>query len=158
MCICVGDGCLALLFRTVIVMNRTFGPEHRLHNGRDYSRVFHCQQKAAGRHIVVLVRPRDKRESACARLGVMISAKTARSSVRRHQLKRWIRECFRQEYKEQLHGYDVVVLFRNDPPVDAHEKLIQEIRLLVPKALAATPQVGARKKFSGTRNKSKVTP
>jgi ribonuclease P protein component len=126
------------------MIDSTFGPEHRLHDNRDYSRVFHRQQKAAGRHVVILLRPRERREAPHARLGVMISAKTAPLSVRRHQLKRWVRELFRLNFKDQLIGHDVVVLFRQDPPVDAQIALAQEIRQLIPKALAATAHPGTR--------------
>lgn len=126
-------------------MDASFGPEHRLHDGRDYSRVFNRQQKAAGRHLVVLVRPRSPKESPHGRLGVMIAVKTADSAVRRHQLKRWVRELFRRELKSAAAGFDVVVLFRNDPPADAHQMLDQEIRHLLPKAIASAAQPGPRR-------------
>lgn len=126
-------------------MDSRFGPEHRLHDGRDYSRVFNRQQKAAGRHVVVLVRPRSSKEPPHGRLGVMIAAKTADSAVRRHQLKRWVRELFRRELKVAANGFDVVVLFRNDPPPDAHAVLDQELRHLLPKAIASTAQPAPRR-------------
>lgn len=126
-------------------MDARFGPEHRLHDGRDYSRVFNRQQKAAGRHVVVLVRPRSAKEPPHGRLGVMVAAKTADSAVRRHQLKRWVREVFRRELKSTAAGFDVVVLFRSDPPADAHQALDQEIRHLLPKAIAAAAQPGPRR-------------
>ena len=126
-------------------MDVTFGPEHRLHDGRDYSRVFNRQQKAAGRHVVVLVRPRSPSERPHGRIGVMIAVKTARLAVRRHQLKRWVRELFRHELKSAAVGFDVVVLFRSDPPPDAHQLLNQEIRALLPKALATSAQPGPRR-------------
>jgi ribonuclease P protein component len=126
-------------------MDACFGPEHRLHDGRDYSRVFNRQQKAAGRHTVVLVRPRSPKEAPEGRVGVMIATKTARSAVRRHQLKRWVRELFRRELKTTAAGFDVVVLFRSDPPAEAHPALDQELRYLLPKAIAATAQPGPRR-------------
>ena len=126
-------------------MDVTFGPEHRLHDGRDYSRVFNRQQKAAGRHVVVLVRPRSPSEGPHGRIGVMIAVKTARLAVRRHQLKRWVRELFRRELKSATVGFDVVVLFRSDPPPDAHQLLDQEIRSLLPKALTTNAQPGPRR-------------
>ena len=133
-------------------MDSTFGPEHRLHDNRDYSRIFHRQQKAAGRHLVVLLRPRDRREAPHARIGVMISAKTAPLSVRRHQLKRWVREAFRQHLKALLLGHDVVVLFRNNPPTDAHAIIDAELRYLVPKALIVAASPGSHKR---TNNESR---
>lgn len=126
-------------------MNASFGPEHRLHNGRDYSRVFNRQQKAAGRHVVVLVRPRSPKESSEGRVGVMVAVKTASLAVRRHQLKRWVRELFRRELKIVAAGHDVVVLFRNDPPADAHVVIDQEIRHLLPKAITSAAQPGPRR-------------
>lgn len=128
--------------------NGTFGPEHRLHSNRDYGRVFHRQQKAAGRHTVVLLTARSRRSGTGApqvgRLGVMIGAKAVKTAVRRHQLKRWMRELFRTRLKATLVGHDCVVLFRNDPPADCHAKLDEEIVGLVAKALTATAQPGQR--------------
>ena len=126
-------------------MNASFGSEHRLHDGRDYSRVFNRQQKAAGRHVVVLVRPRSPKESPEGRVGVMVAVKTASLAVRRHQLKRWVRELFRRELKTVAAGHDVVVLFRNDPPADAHVVIDQEIRHLLPKAITSAAQPGPRR-------------
>lgn len=126
-------------------MDASFGPQHRLHDNRDYSRVFNRQQKAAGRHVVVLVRPRSPKEPPEGRIGVMVATKTARLSVRRHQLKRWVRELFRRELKAIASGHDVVVLFRNDPPAEAHAVIDQEIRHLLPKAIQGAAQPGARR-------------
>lgn len=126
-------------------MDASFGPEHRLHDNRDYSRVFNRQQKAAGRHVVILVRPRSTKEAPQGRIGVMVATKTARLSVRRHQLKRWVRELFRRELKLAAAGHDVVVLFRSDPPADAHFVIDQEIRHLLPKAIQAVAQPGSRR-------------
>jgi ribonuclease P protein component len=132
-------------------MDGTFGPGHRLHDNRDYSRVFNRQQKAAGRFVVVLVRPRDRKAGTAGRVGVMIAVKTAAAAVRRHQLKRWVRELFRLQLKGVLAGHDTVVLFRRDPPVDAHAELDREILALVPKALAAQPQPIQGRGHSGGR-------
>jgi ribonuclease P protein component len=132
-------------------MDAHFGPEHRLHNNRDYGRIFNRNQKAAGKHVVLLLRPRDKREANDARLGVMISTKTASAAVRRHQLKRWVRELFRTTWKERLRGFDLVVLFRQDPPADGHLLLNQELEHVLMRAMTATPQ--PRKKTNGN-NKS----
>jgi ribonuclease P protein component len=125
-------------------MDQRFPPAHRLHDGRDYSRVFNRQQKAAGRHVVVLLRPRDH-GAAAARLGIMIAAKTVKTAVRRHQLKRWVRELFRTDLAHQTAGHDVVVLFRSDPPEEGHAGLADEIRSLAARALtqrAAGPNGG----------------
>jgi ribonuclease P protein component len=119
-----------------------FPPEARLRTNRDFTRVFNRQQKAAGRHVVALVRPHDPRHPRPPRLGIMIAVKTARLAVRRHQLKRWVRESFRLHLRPLLAGHDLVVLFRSDPPDDAeaHRRLAEELAGLVPKAVRAAPQ------------------
>lgn len=127
-------------------MDGSFTPAMRLHDGRDYGRVFNRQQKAAGRHVVVLVRPRDRRDGATGRIGVMVAVKTVPLAVRRHQLKRWVRELFRLRLKATLHGHDAVVLFRSDPPADGHAALDQEIELLAAKALAMPPVAGGQRR------------
>lgn len=112
-----------------------FPPAARLHDQRDYGRVFGRQQKAAGPHAVVLVMPRRGR----ARLGVMVAVKTARLAVRRHQLKRWVRERFRCAWQHAHPGLDMVVLMHRDPPGLGHAQLIDELDRLLAKALTAAP-------------------
>jgi ribonuclease P protein component len=129
--------------------DQSWGASHRLHSNRDYGRAFHRQQKAAGRMTVVLLSPRRNRADGRpseARLGVMVAAKTVKTAVRRHQLKRWVRELVRTRLQSTLLGWDTVVLFRQDPPdaPDAHRRLDDEIVSLVTKALAAKPQPGSR--------------
>lgn len=124
---------------------QAFPPDRRLHSNRDYGRVFHRQQKAAGRHVVVLLHPRHRRAPPQARLGVMISAKAVKTAVRRHQLKRWVRELFRLRLAASLPAVDLVVMFRCDPQgEDAHPRLDDEILSLLPRALAAQPKPGRR--------------
>jgi ribonuclease P protein component len=122
----------------------TFAPAHRLHSNRDYGRIFHRQQKAAGRFTVVLVMPRHRKQPQAARIGIMVGAKAVKTAVRRHQLKRWVRELFRTRLKTVLAGHDCIVLFRSDPPEDAHRRLDEEIAALVAKALIATATPGQR--------------
>ena len=77
--------------------------------------------------------------------------KVHKRAVRRHQLKRWVREWFRRNGKEPAHGFDMVVLFRADPPKDGHQLLDKELKRLLQKALQAQPDPGkgrGRKKAS----------
>lgn len=122
---------------------QTFRPDQRFHHGRDFGRAFKRQQKAAGRHVVLLLASRG-RHDAQARLGIMVSTKTAPLAVRRHQLKRWVRELFRTRLCHLLVGHDAVVLFRANPPENGHQQLDEELLALVPKALAAKPDASAR--------------
>ena len=116
----------------------SFPPAARLHDARDYNRVFNRQQKAAGRWSVLLLRPHGRPAS---RLGIMVSTKVAKRAVRRHQLKRWVRELFRTRLRPLLPGCDCVVLLRADPTgADDHRQLDAELLRLAPLALAARPQ------------------
>lgn len=124
--------------------DQSFPPGRRLHSNRDYGRVFHRQQKAAGRHAVVLVMPRHRKQPQESRLGIMISAKAVKTAVRRHQLKRWVRELFRTRLASVLAAHDCVILFRSDPPEDSHTRLDDEISGLVAKALLAQASPGSR--------------
>jgi ribonuclease P protein component len=132
-------------------VDESFRPEQRFHDGRDYGRVFYRQQKAAGRWLVVLVSPRPKRGPRRSRLGIMVSAKVAKKAVRRHQLKRWVREFFRTEGQHLVHGHDCCVLFRSDPPEDAHSQVDAELRRLMPKALVAEAKPGTGRGRRGRR-------
>jgi ribonuclease P protein component len=127
----------------------TFPPAARLHDQRDYSRVFNRQQKHGASHVVALLRPRAPGEAACGRLGVMVSTKVAARAVRRHQLKRWVRELFRRELAPGLAGWDLVILFRRDPPPDGHQQLDGEVREAIAKARAHAPGSGGGRRPRG---------
>jgi len=129
----------------VAKLDQGFPPAARLHDNRDYSRVFHRQQKAAAKQVVLLLRPRYPKEAQRGRLGVMIGTKVAPLSVRRHQLKRWVREWYRLGQQERLRGFDCVVMFRADPPAEGHAALCADLSSLAAKALAAKPQPEARR-------------
>ena len=129
-----------------VVFDQSFPPSQRLHDRGDYGRVFHRRQQASGRWVSVLLAPRPKRGPRRARLGIMVGTKVHKRAVRRHELKRWVRECFRRELKGPLHGYDAVVLFRRDPPEDGHADLDAEIRRLLARALQATPKPRSRRR------------
>jgi ribonuclease P protein component len=118
-------------------------PAARLHHGGQFSRVFNHQQKAAGRHLVVLVRSRHPKGPQRPRLGLMVPVKAIKLAVRRHQVKRWIRELFRLRLQDILGPHDLVVLLRADPPAEnGHAVIDAELLSLLPRALAAKPQTG----------------
>ncbi len=117
--------------------DESFPPSMRFHHGRDYGRIMHRQQKAAGKHAVVLVALRRGVDPG-PRLGIMVSTKVADTAVRRHQLKRWIREQFRRTLRHRAGNHDIVVLMRRDPPVDGHALLDAEVAELLERALTAT--------------------
>jgi ribonuclease P protein component len=81
----------------------------------------------------------------------MVAAKTVKTAVRRHQLKRWVRELFRTQLQHTLAGMDLVVLFRADPPEHGHRELETEIGELVVRALTTRAQAGGRARAQGSR-------
>jgi ribonuclease P protein component len=123
----------------------------RFHDARDFSRVFNRQQKSAGRHVVVLVRRQEAKGGVApqARLGVMVPAKAVPSAVRRHQLKRWVRELFRTRLAAGMPGLEMVVLLRADPPADAHAAFDAEIIEQLRRANAANAQPGQQRRRDG---------
>jgi ribonuclease P protein component len=131
----------------------SFPPAMRLHDARDYSRVFNRQQKAAGRHAVVLVRRQEAPGGVVprARLGVMVPAKAVPSAVRRHLVKRWVRELFRTRLAAGMPGMEMVVLLRADPPADGHAAFAAEVTEQLRRALAAQAQPGQGRGRGGRR-------
>ena len=125
--------------------NNSFPPSRRLHTRGDYGRVFHRQQKAVGKYLVLLCAPRRKKAPSESRLGIMVSTKVHKRAVRRHQLKRWVREWFRCGGHIPAQGHDIVVLFRADFPTDGHDVLVKELDRLLKKVLHAKPGQAKRR-------------
>lgn len=126
----------------------SLGKEHRLRRRNDFKRVFRHQNKAAGKYVVVLTSRHGQAYRGPGRIGVVVSTKVAKLAVRRHQLKRWVREWFRQEVKPEIYGMDVVVLFRRNPPDDGHQLVDKECQKLIPKAIKAADDYNKRGKRS----------
>ncbi len=129
---------------------------HRLRRRSDFRRIFSHQNKAAGKHCVVLVSRHGQKFRGPGRLGIVVSTKIHKTSVRRHQLKRWVRELFRLEYKDLLNGMDLVVLFRRNPADDGHAALDEDIRGLIPRAIkvASDYKPGKKKRSRSQKTRS----
>lgn len=117
-------------------MHQGFPPGNRLHDRRDYGGAFHRGVRAHGAHCLLVLAPRRRRGARSARLGVVVSTKVDKRAVQRHRCKRWVRELFRTEWKQPLHGHDLVVVFKCLPSKDAHDALIAELRRTLGKAQA----------------------
>ncbi len=135
----------------------SFSAAERFHTRRDYNAVMVRQQKAVGKYLIVLLSPRtgsSEESSSCARLGILVSKKINKRAVRRHQLKRWVREVFRRELKGQLAGYDVVVLFRRDPPDNdgTYARIRNECVKCSSEALLAKAQWNKGRQKKSTKN------
>ena len=86
-----------------------FSKPLRLLKPKDFSHVFAKAEKFANRNWTLIVRPNDLLHP---RLGLAIAKKQLARAVWRNRVKRIAREAFRQ-HKEDLSGYDIVVLGRS---------------------------------------------
>lgn len=81
----------------------------RLHQSREFQRVYSRGSRAAGEWVTVVCLRRNDQEPP--RLGVSVS-KDHGSAVRRNKIKRLLREAFRHERPELPRGIDVVLIPR----------------------------------------------
>ncbi len=84
-----------------------FPHNHRLITKFDFSNLFNKSRKINQQDLVLIVKPNDK----WARLGLIVGKKTAKSAVIRNQIKRVIRESFRQ-VQCRLKKVDIIVIAR----------------------------------------------
>ena len=89
-----------------------------------YQRVFdHCRCKASNRWMTVLAIPNNL---DTARIGLVISRKTARKAVARNRIKRQIRESFRH-WQSRLGKLDIVVIGRPGIALQSNRLLTQSL-------------------------------
>ncbi|WP_455384081.1 ribonuclease P protein component [Acidihalobacter prosperus] len=91
----------------------------RLTEGRDYRKVYAHARRSGDRIFTVAWAPG---EAGCARLGLAISRKCARSSVARQRIKRIVRESFRH-VRASLPPVDIVVSCRPGTAGQANQEL-----------------------------------
>lgn len=91
-----------------LIASHHFSKQLRLLKPKDFSHVFANAEKFANRNWTLIVRPNDLLQP---RLGLAIAKKQLARAVWRNRVKRIAREAFRQ-HKEDLSGYDIVVLGR----------------------------------------------
>lgn len=78
------------------------------------------------RNFIVLVRPN---QSGSARLGITVSGKVGHS-VRRNQLKRWLREFFRHHLKPFHGGFDISIVAKRSAASMTHTQMDSELLAL----------------------------
>lgn len=88
--------------------NQRFRPAERLRRGIDFDRVFAVRCTAADALMAVHVAPNAL---PCSRLGISVGRRIG-NSVRRHYVRRRIREAFRRNKDAMPKGWDIVCVAR----------------------------------------------
>jgi len=111
-----------------------FHGAERLRLRRDFARVFEGKCKAADAVLVVYAAATDLN---CSRLGISVGKRIG-NAVRRHYVKRRIREAFRKSKADLPRGLDIVCVAR-PPAADATVDLAASLRNLILKAACRCP-------------------
>jgi ribonuclease P protein component len=98
------------LENTIDLSSNTFSKQFHLLTPADFKFVFAKANKFANHHWTFIVRPNNR---TYPRIGLTIAKKQLIRAVWRNRVKRLAREVFRQ-HKQELSGYDIVVLGRRD--------------------------------------------
>lgn len=88
------------------VRQQGFDENLRIKTKGEFDYVFEKPYRSSNRCFTALARPN---QNSCARLGLIISKRCAKSAVQRNRIKRLIRESFRHS-QESLAGLDIVVI------------------------------------------------
>jgi ribonuclease P protein component len=103
----------------------------RLRKRPDYLVVQERGRRVSGSSYLLLALPRPEApDGACARLGVTVSKKVGKASVR-NQVKRWVRESYRRMSDLAPQGTDLVVVARTSAPESGFAATTAELRGLL---------------------------
>ncbi len=86
----------------------SFGHAKRLHGNRDFGRVFDLGRRKTCGPLIVVGIPNQLEHN---RMGLSVSRKVG-NAVKRHRIKRLLREAFRLNQHDWPKGYDMVVVVR----------------------------------------------
>lgn len=113
----------------LLLLRQDFPKTLRLLSPKDFQHVFAEAQKFANRHWTLIVRPN---QLDIPRLGLAVAKKQLQRAVWRNRVKRIARETFRL-HKQDLCGYDIVVLGRKGMQDIASADLAQSFSHLINK-------------------------
>jgi len=105
----------------------TFGRSQRLSRREDFDRVFNARCSAADGRLIVYV---DRNGLEHSRLGLAVGRRVG-NAVRRHRVKRLLREAYRLLQHDLPRGVDIVCLPRPEaePSLDGYrESLLQLVK------------------------------
>lgn len=86
----------------------------------EFQRVFRKGRYYNSKYLTLYVRPRKDNRLM---LGITVS-KQVRGSVKRNQMKRWLREVYRSTEKEIATGYDLLMFGRISPEKTDYQELL----------------------------------
>lgn len=105
------------------IKNHRFSPENRLKTAPQFKKILDHGDKIHGRFWIMFYAENDL---PYCRLGVIVSKKTSRLSVRRNRLKRVVREFFRLHNTDMIRAdkraYDVVVIAKKSSVLQDDKK------------------------------------
>ncbi len=112
--------------------------KHRLTRSADFQRVYRQGKSVAGRHAVLYYFERvSESEDDASRLGVSVSKKVG-GAVVRNQVKRVLKEIFRELQDRTAPNYDYVIIARHGLPdfleKSRHEEVVAMINDLFQRA------------------------
>lgn len=112
--------------------------KHRLTRSADFQRVYRQGKSVAGRHAVLYYFERvSESEDDASRLGVSVSKKVG-GAVVRNQVKRVLKEIFRELQERTAPNYDYVIIARHGLPdfleKSRHEEVVAMITDLFQRA------------------------
>lgn len=104
--------------------HHTLRHRHRLHGQRAFDAVFDARCRKHAGPLSVVMRPTDLPHS---RLGLVVPRRVG-TAVKRHRLKRLLREAFRLDRQDHPASYDIVVIVRpHDPrPLEDYRRLLAD--------------------------------
>ncbi len=102
---------------------------HRIHQDKQYHRLFSTGKKAVGRYMVLLFR---RNEGFDSRIGLITSKKVGKAHER-NRAKRQLRACTYENFPYLKPGYDLVLIARASIRDAAYEKIVKDFRILLKK-------------------------